>query len=99
MVYSDMTQLEICKEIGVSKNTISSWLKKDCFQEELKKETQRSLNGLAQKATRRLNKLLDSKNDMVALGACKEVLNKGGFKEVDKVEQNTTITFDVEVDE
>lgn len=98
LVYTNMTHLQICKEIGVSKNTISTWLGKEKFQEELRKETDKSLNGLAQKAVRRLGELVDSNNQIVALSACKEILNKSGYQETQKIEQ-TNRNIEIEIEE
>lgn len=96
LVYTDKTNREIAREVGVDKSTVQRWLKTSKFEEKLKEETQRCLNHLASKATRKLEKLIDSRNDGVALGACRTVLDKGGFKETEKIEQVIT-TIDVSV--
>ena len=57
----------------------------------------RGFNSLALKARKRLDKLIDSKNDVVALGACKEVLNKAGYMETQKVEQKLDTTIKVDI--
>lgn len=45
---------------------------------------------MATKARRKLGQLIDSDNDSVSLGACKEVLNKAGYLETQKVENTIT---------
>ena len=99
MVYTDKQKQEIAKELGVANNCISRWLQREDFQEELKKETHRSFSSLALKARRRLDQLIDSNNDVVALGACKEVLNKAGFMETQKVEQKIDTEIKVTIDD
>ena len=97
MVYTDMQKQEIAQELNVAGNTISRWMDREDFQDELRREMHRGFNSLAIKARKKLEKLLDSKNDGVALGACKEVLNKAGYMETQKVEQkiDTVIRVDV----
>ena len=97
MVHTDMTNLQIAKKIGINNNTITLWLKKDEFQDAMKEEVDKSFKKMATKAQRKLNHLIDSKNDMVSLAACKEVLNKSGYKETEKVESTTTTTIKVDV--
>ena len=87
MVYTDMQKQEICKELGVAGNAISRWQARDDFQKALQEEMNRGFKDLAVKAKKRLDKLIDSNNDGVALGACKEVLNKAGYMETQKIEQ------------
>ena len=97
MVYTDKQKQEIAKKLGVANNCISRWMAREEFQKELKNEMHRGFNSLALKARRRLDQLIDSNNDVVALGACKEVLNKAGYMETQKVEQkiDTEIRVDI----
>lgn len=97
MVYTDMQKQEIAEELDVANNAISRWMNREDFQEELRNEMHRGFNSLAIKARRKLEKLIDSKNDVVALGACKEVLNKAGYMETQKVEQKLDTVIKVEV--
>ena len=99
MVYTDKQKQEIARELGVANNCISRWLQREDFQEELKNEMHRGFNSLALKARRRLNQLIDSNNDVVALGACKEVLNKAGYMETQKVEQKIDTEIRVNIDD
>ena len=99
MVYTDMQKQEIAEELKVAGTTISRWQDREDFQNELRNEMHRGFNSLAIKARRKLEKLIDSKNDVVALGACKEVLNKAGYMETQKVEQKLDTVIKVEVTE
>ena len=78
MVYTDMQKQEIAEELNVAGNTISRWMDREDFQDELRREMHRGFNSLAIKARKKIEKLMESKNDGDALGACKEVLNKAG---------------------
>ena len=97
MVYTDKQKQEIAKELGVANNAISRWMAREDFQQALKAEMHRGFSDLAIKARRKLGKLIDSKNDGVALGACREALNKAGYMETQKVEQQTENVIKVEV--
>lgn len=97
MVYTDKQKQEIAQELKVSGTTVSRWQDREDFQQELRNEMHRGFNSLALKARRRLEELIDSKNDGVALGACKEVLNKAGYMETQKLEvKDTTINVAIE---
>lgn len=99
MVYTDMQKQEIAQELNVAGTTISRWQDREDFQEELRNEMHRGFNSLAIKARKKLDQLIDSKNDGVALGACKEVLNKAGYMETQKIEQKIDTVIRVTIDE
>lgn len=96
-VYTDMSKTEICEKLGVAPNAISRWDKNPDFKEALRNEMHKGFDELAIKARRRLEKLIDSKNDMVALGACKEAFSRAGFDAVQKIEANVDTTINVSV--
>ena len=98
MVYTDMSKGDICKELGVAPNAISRWQQRDDFNEALRDEMHKGFDALAIKARRKLDSLMDSKNDGVALGACKEVLSKAGYDATQKVEQKLDTIIRVSVD-
>ena len=97
MVYTDMQKQEIAEELNVAGNTISRWMDREDFQDELRREMHRGFNSLAIKARKKLEKLMDSKNDGVALGACKEVLSKAGYDATQKIEQKVDTTIKVDI--
>ena len=68
------------------------------FQKALQEEMQRGFKDLAVKARKKLDKLIDSPNDGVALGACKEVLNKAGYMETQKIDANVETTINVSIE-
>ena len=97
MVYTDMQKQEIAEELNVAGNTISRWMDREDFQDELRREMHRGFNSLAIKARKKLEKLMDSKNDGVALGACKEVLSKAGYDATQKIEQKVDNVINVSI--
>lgn len=97
LVYTDMRKQDIVKEIGVAPNAISRWMKKDEFQQALQEEMHRGFSSLAIEARKKLGTLINSNNDLVALGACKEVLNKAGYQETQKIEQKIDTDIVIEI--
>ena len=87
LVHTNKTNQEIAKELNVTNVTVSNWLSKEEFQAAVQKEMRRSFSYLATKAKQRMEQLLNSNQDAVAFAAAKEILNKAGYNEVQKVEQ------------
>ena len=88
---------EIAEELKVSRATISAWCKREDFQQALKEENQRCFKDMAARAIKKLEQLLDSKNEGISLAAAREVLNKAGYMEVQKVEQDIKNEIVVEI--
>lgn len=85
LVYEDKYQKDIAEEIGISEHTFYEWKKNPLFMEEWEKEKERFLSEIGNKAIRRINELMDSNNDNVALGAAKVAIDKmyADKKEID----------------
>ena len=99
LVYTTMQKQEIAKELGISNVTLSNWLNKEEFQEAIHKEMLRSFSHLATKAKRKMEQLLDSNQDAVAFAAAKEILNKAGYAETQRVETELKTNLTIEVTE
>ena len=97
LVYTDLRKQDIANEIGITNATLSNWLNKQEFQDAIHKEMLRSLSSLATKAKRKMEKLLDSNQDAVAFAAAKEILNKAGYAETQKIEQEFKNNIVVEI--
>lgn len=99
MVYTDKLKGDIAEEIGVRRETISAWQNREDFQDALRQEMQRGFSSMAIKARKRLDKLIDSNNEGIALAASREALNKAGYQETQKVEQNITTDITIEIED
>ena len=97
LVYTKMKKQDIAKEVGVSGTTMSMWFRKDEFQEAIKAEMNRAFQPLAYKARHRLNELIESENEQVALAASKDALDRAGFGATQKVE-NTITNKDITIE-
>lgn len=90
LVNTKMQKQEIAAELGVSRTTFSLWLRREDFQEAIKAEMNRAFQPLASKARHRLEQLIDSNNEQIALAASKDALNRAGYGATQKVETNLT---------
>jgi hypothetical protein len=99
LVYTDKQKQEIAEELKITAATLSTWLNKEEFQEAIHKEMLRSFSHLATKAKRKMEQLLDSNQDSVAFAAAKEILNKAGFAETQKVETEFKNNLTIEITE
>ena len=99
MIRGDMTDKEIAKAINITQKTICEW-KKHCkeFQDEYNALMRNSLQYAAPKAFRKQMALLNSKNDMVAHLAAKDIMDRAGFQPTEKIEQQIDMDLQIVVD-
>lgn len=90
MITSNKTQKQIAKEIQISENTISEWKKDKEFKEEIRNQMRENFGSLAIEAQQELKKLLKSKNENIKIQAIKDVLDRAGYKPIEKSEISAT---------
>lgn len=94
------TYAEIADKINASKNSIYAWFKDADFLAALNRAQLHAFSMAAAKAQRRLVELIDSNNPSVALGACNSLLDRAGYKAVQKIDadvnakQQVTVVID-----
>lgn len=86
MITENKTQKQIAKEINITEKTICKWKKDKEFKEEIQRQMKENFGSLAIEAQQELKKLLKSKNENVKIQAIKDVLDRAGYKPVDKTE-------------
>ena len=86
MLEGELLLKDIAEELGVTPKTISTWKKDETFIEVYEEAVKSALRYSAVKAMGKVEKLMDSSNDFVALYAAQDVLNRAGFKPTDKME-------------
>lgn len=86
MITETKTQKQIAKEINVTEKTICEWKKDKEFKEEIQKQMKENFGSLAIEAQQELKKLLKSKNENIKMQAIKDVLDRAGYKPIDKIE-------------
>lgn len=99
MIKAELTDKEIAEAINVTQKTICEWKKRNKeFQDEYNSLMRNSLQYAAPKAFRKQLSLLNSKNDMVAHLAAKDIMDRAGFNPVEKVEQQVDMELNISVD-
>lgn len=99
MIKGDMTDKDIAASINITQKTICEWKKNNKeFQDEYNSLMRSSLQYAAPKAFRKQMALLDSKNDMVAHLAAKDIMDRAGFNPTDKVEMDVDMELNISID-
>ena len=101
------TQTELANIVEIDIATARKWLRNPTVQEyieEFQKEeheiVENAIKNMRAKALERLNELMDSKNDNVALQATKDVLDRTGHKAITKIEKDVNIrTFEEQLND
>lgn len=86
MVTTNKTQKQIAEEIEVNENTIGQWKKNKEFKDEVQNQIKENFGSLALEAQKELKKLLKSKNEYIRMQVIKDILDRAGFKPVEKRE-------------
>lgn len=90
MITDNKTQKQIAREINVTEKTICKWKKDKEFKEEIQRQMKENFGSLAIEAQQELKKLLKSKNENVKMQAIKDILDRAGYKPIDKIEATAT---------
>lgn len=99
MIRGDMTDKAIAQEINISQKTICDWKKNNReFQDQYNAMMRSALQYAAPKAFNKQVSLLNSDNDMVAHLAAKDIMDRSGFKPVDKIEQQVDMDLKISID-
>ena len=99
MIKGDMTDKDIAAAINITQKTICEWKKNNKeFQDEYNSLMRSSLQYAAPKAFRKQMALLDSKNDMVAHLAAKDIMDRAGFNPTDKMEMDVDMELNINID-
>lgn len=90
---------DLAAELNVSEKTISQWKNKNTeFQDEYNALVRSKIQYAATEALETQMKLLQSKNDMVAHLAAKDLMDRAGFNPVEKIEQEVDMELTITVD-
>ena len=99
MIAGELKDCEIAKELNITQKTICMWKKHNKeFQDEYNAMMRNSMQYAAAKAFRKQESLLNSKNDMVAHLAAKDIMDRAGFNPTDKVEQQIDMDLNISID-
>lgn len=95
----NFTNAQLAGMLEVHPNTIGNWLKKpeiksalEEAQMEIHEQVAMQIKSMTIKATQKLNQLIESPMDAVALQAVKDVLDRGGHKTKNEIKVDKTVT-------
>ena len=80
------TQAELAEKVGVCTKTLFRWQQDLEFQEEHHKAIMGQLKAATDEALKTVKDSMKSKNDQVKLLAAKDILDRGGLKQNNKIE-------------
>ena len=86
MVIENKTQKQIAKELKITEQTICNWKKDKKFKNEIEKNIKENFGSLAVEAQKELKKLLKSNNEYIKMQAVKDILDRAGYKPVERRE-------------
>ena len=86
MVIENKTQKQIAKELKITEQTICNWKKDKEFKNEIENNIKENFGSLALDAQKELKKLLRSNNEYIKMQAVKDILDRAGYKPVERRE-------------
>jgi len=86
MVIENKTQKQIAKELKITEQTICNWKKDKEFKNEIENNIKENFGSLALDAQKELKKLLKSNNEYIKMQAVKDILDRAGYKPVERRE-------------
>lgn len=90
---------ELSEALNVTEKTISQWKNKNTeFQDEYNTLVRSKIQYAATQALGKQIDLLQSRNDMVAHLAAKDLMDRAGFNPVEKIEQEIDMDLNITVD-
>ncbi len=85
MVKTDMKQVDIAEELGVTPTTICLWKKQEEFKTAYADAVRAAMPEAAPKAWNTIVDLLKSNNAGIRLAAARDILDRAGFKAEDRL--------------
>ena len=85
------TYEEIAEHVKVSRKTLYNWRREEKFTKELSKEINLKLTRIVPKALNKIERLIDSDDEHIALIAAKNILDRAGYKAVKKLKLDSNI--------
>ena len=87
LISTSMSHQEIADELGVSRETISRWVRKPEFQQKLEEENRKCFQTMALGARREMERLaFDAKDPRVRFNACRDILDRAGYKPKEEID-------------
>lgn len=91
MVTTEMTLEEIAKQININPTSIAEWKKEESFREMHREYVTMFLADHSSKALKTMISLLDSKDEGIQFKASKDILDRAGLREAEKLDLNESV--------
>lgn len=88
LVEGEKSYAEIAEGLKITPKTLYNWRQNDEFHNEFTRKMRLRISGAAPKALRKMETLLDSKNEMVSHLSAKDLLDRSGYAPEDTVNIN-----------
>lgn len=88
---------DVAKALGKHYNTVYAWTHSECFQEELDKRLKEEWKDSARRAKAKMEELVNSSKDEVALNASKFILECTGFKPKEQIEVSSDTGININI--
>lgn len=92
MAAGELQQKEIAERIKTTEQTICNWKKDPDFMNEYEKLVKISIQSIAARAFKTQTNLLNAKSEMVRYMTAKDILDRAGYKPVEKMDVNVSET-------
>lgn len=90
MMIKGTPQKDIAQELNITETTLSKWKKRDDFKQEYREQIEDIMNVAAGEAIETIcNLMRNSNSDNVRIKAAQDILNRAGYKPIDKIEAKT----------
>lgn len=86
MLTENKTQKQIAKELKITEQTICNWKQDKEFKNIIDENIKENFGSLAIDAQKELKKLLKSKNEYIRIQVVKDILDRAGYKPVERRE-------------
>lgn len=101
MMIKGIPQKDIAHELGITETAISKWKKQEEFKTEYRQQIDNIMNEASGEALTTICDLMrNSNSDNIRFKCAQDILNRTGYKPVDKIEAKTdNITYVVSIDD
>jgi len=97
LLMTGMKKEDVCKTLDISSKTLCNWQNDDEFIKAYNKAISKKFIDINPAIVNRLIEIANSKNENVAVAACKELLSRGGLAAVQKIETDGKIVINVDI--
>lgn len=88
LISGEFTHGEIAAELKITPKTLYNWRQEEEFCAEFNRKMRLRINGIAPKALKKMEKLIDARSEMVSHLSAKDILDRAGYAAEENVNIN-----------